>query len=1396
MNFGTIGNRRNIIRIFAVINGTGDGRKPSGEEQMSDKIMNFNLNGAGIIEASAGTGKTYTITGLICRLLLGIGIKNGEPVDYTKLLVMTFTKAATSDMKRKIGERIRDLRCFMESLLKKAYAESGVFSASLTDSDAGFEMMIVQAYLNDCTGSVDDCLKKLVKGIRILNRVELNMDNMQISTIHSFCRQIISRFVVDTGLSWQLDLQSNDDDLRKRALYECIRREMITDARGNDEGYANIYNDFLSSDTKFNTLLNIFRQYKDKSENHLFNEKSFADYGKLHTLLLKAFDIYEKLKAEEKVINNDDLLLKLKDALVPGADDSEDEAARKRFLARKIKQMFPVAIIDEFQDTDPVQFEIVRSIYLTPEDDGKAVISEGDNFWGFYIVGDPKQSIYGFRNADLYCYTCAKNIIRSLYTDEERSQHEIELSVNYRSDANMVKAVNCIFSGRIPEELDASGKTGNSGDATSECHFYDSLLNVSDSQSEDEEKNSEDTGGQNQIDADNDLTFTNVGYQNKQKFIYIIPEEYRGENSKNSSSGAGILPEAACNFVKTRVFNEQNGNNSGKSDKSGKSGGLSKDEIKNEVAVECADMIVQLLNYGRIATRSNLTLEELNSCIDCRRISLKDITVLISNKNEAANVLKSLKKRNVPVVFLSDRTKIFETEEYTFISLMMNAVLNNSEQDYLRLLLASRVFGLSGSEYAAAVCNRQVPLDNWTEDISDAEEVKAKKFPDSEDESLRVSGISMETLNDVLVECKQIWVDHGFMAMFTHFTERFNLMERIRNRSTGAEIITNLLHCSEIILNLSTRISDLRELIENYDNLKKDNQSEDSDEGSAKRLTDDNDEIVKITTYHSSKGLEYNIVLMPYADSEKSNGGQNFVKRIVRIRDKNSDTGEAVDVKNSKDEDKSVARNIPSYHLVTSAKDAVWTKHLNEEKLESHRLWYVALTRACHALFLWYTPEDEGEKKNPKRFCLIRIIFEDVFGNGRDKTLFNLYGSADSDSVYFRFINDYAEGLLDRRNPGESDYYYIKKEGDSAGQKEFSSKVLDADAINTRWKVFSYSSLVSGMGHSAMAGRFTGKDNDNSDQTSDEERSAKKLNERKECRFAFPKGSRAGTFLHEVLEHLDFHAAYEDILALRNGRTEEDFLKSDDAEKTIIYKVLENKLRANGFAADRKRILDLTGWFEEILAADLCIRENNTNDGQNYISLKDLDDGYCIKEMEFWLKVSNDFNISDFNRLVNEIDCRGSLHPLAGVSDFQEKSGEKESETMHLPEVTVEDINGLLTGFIDLIFKADGRYYVADYKSNYINDDIADYDSSSIRANMINHHYYIQYILYTLALHRYLKLHMPDYDYDRDVGGIAYLYLRGMKAPSSYEGKRYRGYGVFANRITSEYIEKLDALFS
>ena len=165
------------------------------------------------------------------------------------------------------------------------------------------------------------------------------------------------------------------------------------------------------------------------------------------------------------------------------------------------------------------------------------------------------------------------------------------------------------------------------------------------------------------------------------------------------------------------------------------------------------------------------------------------------------------------------------------------------------------------------------------------------------------------------------------------------------------------------------------------------------------------------------------------------------------------------------------------------------------------------------------------------------------------------------------------------------------------------------------------------------------------------------------------------------------------------------------------------------------------------------------------------------------------FNIKAFNKLIREIDREGCSSPLI---DYAEYESQNESENPLLPEVSISDISGLLNGYIDLVFKCGDRYYVADYKSNYITDRIGSYDNKEIRKNMINHHYYIQYILYTLALHRFLKLHLPDYDYERHMGGIAYLYLRGMKSSSD----KYAGYGIFTNKITGEYIEKLDALFS
>jgi exodeoxyribonuclease V beta subunit len=103
------------------------------------------------------------------------------------------------------------------------------------------------------------------------------------------------------------------------------------------------------------------------------------------------------------------------------------------------------------------------------------------------------------------------------------------------------------------------------------------------------------------------------------------------------------------------------------------------------------------------------------------------------------------------------------------------------------------------------------------------------------------------------------------------------------------------------------------------------------------------------------------------------------------------------------------------------------------------------------------------------------------------------------------------------------------------------------------------------------------------------------------------------------------------------------------------------------------------------------------------------------------------------------------------------------------------------------VFEHDGRFYVADYKSNWLGPDDAAYTTAKMRAQILHSRYELQYVLYLFALHRLLKTRLPDYDYDLHVGGAVYLFLRGSHAESQ---------GVFVDRPPRELIERLDALFA
>jgi exodeoxyribonuclease V beta subunit len=137
----------------------------------------------------------------------------------------------------------------------------------------------------------------------------------------------------------------------------------------------------------------------------------------------------------------------------------------------------------------------------------------------------------------------------------------------------------------------------------------------------------------------------------------------------------------------------------------------------------------------------------------------------------------------------------------------------------------------------------------------------------------------------------------------------------------------------------------------------------------------------------------------------------------------------------------------------------------------------------------------------------------------------------------------------------------------------------------------------------------------------------------------------------------------------------------------------------------------------------------------------------------------------------------------------------------------VPPLKGFLTGVVDLVFRAkvggQPRWFIADYKSNRLGErrpgpsTVSHYGLAALRREMTLHHYYLQYHLYAVALHRYLRWRLGDgYDWDRDVGGVYYLFLRGMIGPETPRDDANHVAGVFFDTPRRELVDALSMLLS
>src|SRR6266516_3554004 len=366
-----------------------------------------------VVEASAGTGKTTTISAIVLRLLA----EQGVPIE--QILVTTYTELATAELRGRIRETITD---------------------ALAQTRLPF---------------VAEIVKRVTDRKQFELRLKLalqSFDEASIFTIHSFCARVLADRAFESGVPFETELVAD----QSRFLHEVV----------DDFWRANFYNDdtivagvlrarltpahlveFLTQLTNNATL-----RVCPPAEDRVALEKKITELcqtggdGEELTALAERFIIslesefcewaraeLRRRKTDRRVQSFDDMLTRLDEAL-RGERGSE--------LRKSLRERVTVALVDEFQDTDPVQYSIFSQIY------------RGSDASVFFI-GDPKQAIYGFRGADVFTYLEAAKVANRRYT----------LGQNWRSESKLVDGVGAIFSRRadsfVIENIDLSPVTAS-----------------------------------------------------------------------------------------------------------------------------------------------------------------------------------------------------------------------------------------------------------------------------------------------------------------------------------------------------------------------------------------------------------------------------------------------------------------------------------------------------------------------------------------------------------------------------------------------------------------------------------------------------------------------------------------------------------------------------------------------------------------------------------------------------------------------------------------------------------------------------------------------------------------------------------------------------------------------
>ena len=1231
--------------------------------------LTFPLHGSRLIEASAGTGKTYTIAALYVRLILQHGEHHAaafnRPLLPPEILVVTFTDAATQELR----DRIR----------AKLVEASQVFRDEISEPDA----LLYQLREDYPREQWAACAQRLDQAAQW-------MDEAAVSTIHSWCQRMLREHAFDSGSLFTQTLETDHSDLLALVVKDYWRQHCyplqgnnvlwtlehwqqpaalqskiqtllhapssaftVTDSQQTlaellDNGAAEQQQKLAALKAPWPNWTQELRDILDQAvaakavNGRMIQTARYsgwldkinawaADLKQLKfdigtgTTRLTPDGLHEAWKDSSAVPQHDALvamqaLTEQLNSLTYALDESalwhaaqwikqrfnleKQQRAEMGFddmltrldqalqgpsgkrLAEVIRLQFPVAMIDEFQDTDPLQYRIFDSIYT---------IADNRSDCGLFLIGDPKQAIYSFRGADIHTY---------LYARRATTGRHYNLDTNYRSSVAMVEAVNQLF--------DLSEQRPDSRGA-----FLFKQQKT------------------------NDLPFLPVQAHDRK-------EQWWVDQQLAPALNAWLLESEEP---------------------------VSRNQYIEAMAQSSATEIVRLLNLAQQHKAGFKTPQG-----DLQALQPKDIAVLVRDFTESQAIRKHLAQRNVRSVYLSDKDSVFDSQEAQDVLSWLLACVSADNSRTLKAALASSTFAL----------------------------------PLSELEHINQDELLWERYVLQFTAYLERWRKQGVLPMLRQIMHDFELPQRLVQRPDGERALTNLLHLAELLQQAGRELDGEFALIRYLQNACAG--QADSAQEQVLRLESD-ESLVRVVTIHKSKGLEYPLVFLPFICGFRAQDGKKpFLLQQEHRRE-----------------------------LILHASAAHLEQAEHERLGEDLRLLYVALTRARHACWIGMADLKKGQGK------------ASVLHQSAIAYLLNNAQPLSSSTALSSWFDSYHQAI--QASPVAVPVALVSHVCPAPPATETCANTQDV-AFSPHWRIAqrrtrehwwiaSYSALRLSAQQSATQQQVRERVEDLAPHSpfaqniSDDEHYETNLiaplnqsiDHEPGSLHSFPRGAKPGTFLHGLFEW----AAEQGFAAV---------LEQPEKAQQLI----QARCASYGFAAHSEL---LWPWLSDYLQ-----RAFTLDMGQPLVFTQLQ---HYQAEMEFWF-ASHNVDTQQLDQQVRNFILPGAERP------FLER----------------ERLNGMFKGFIDLVLEHGGRYYVIDYKSNWLGSASQDYSSAAINACVLSHRYDLQYVLYVLALHRLLKLRIPDYDYDTHIGGVVYMFLRGAHSDSQ---------GLHQIRPAYALIETLDRLF-